>query len=81
MCGTTGPCQMYSHLKSNKCQLKRKEIKINELKNELEHMNPHSFSWCLMRLSILKLAVQNITSLLNVVGIDMNGIVFIDFIR
>jgi len=45
-------------------------------------MNPHSFSWSLMRLSILKLAVQNITSLLNVVGIDMNGIViFIDFIR
>lgn len=36
VCGKTVSCQMYSHLKSNKCQLKRKDMELEKLKKELE---------------------------------------------
>ena len=35
-CGKTITCQMYSHLKSKKCIMKRQELEIEKLKQELE---------------------------------------------
>ena len=37
-CGKTITCQMYSHLKSKKCLMKRQELEIEQLKNELEKL-------------------------------------------
>lgn len=39
-------------------------------KRNMEHMNPKSYSWCLIRYAILKLTQSNMTSFLNVVGIE-----------
>ena len=36
-CGKTITCQMYSHLKSKKCVMKRQELEIERLKMELEN--------------------------------------------
>ena len=37
-CGKTITCQMYSHLKSKKCLMKRQEADIAQLKAELEKL-------------------------------------------
>ena len=37
-CGKTIACQMYSHLKSKKCLMKRQELEIEQLKNDLEKL-------------------------------------------
>lgn len=39
-------------------------------KRSHEHMNPKSYSWCLMRYAILKLSISSIGSFLNVIGIE-----------
>ncbi|CAF0710194.1 unnamed protein product [Brachionus calyciflorus] len=43
-------------------------------KNLLEHMNPKSYSWFLMRYAILKYATYSITSFLPIIGIEQNEI-------
>ena len=37
-CGKTITCQMYSHLKSKKCLMKRQELEIERLRAELEKL-------------------------------------------
>ena len=37
ICNKTITCQMYSHLKSKKCIMKRQELEIERLKQELEN--------------------------------------------
>ena len=37
-CGKTITCQMYSHLKSNKCLMKRQEAEIEQLRAEIEKL-------------------------------------------
>ena len=38
ICGKTVGCQMYSHLKSKKCQMKRQEMEIEKLRKELAEL-------------------------------------------
>ena len=38
-CGETITCQMYSHLKSNKCKMIRQELEIGKLKKDLEQLS------------------------------------------
>ena len=38
ICGKTITCQMYSHLKSKKCLMKRQEQEIEQLRSELEKL-------------------------------------------
>ena len=37
-CGNTITCQMYSHLKSKKCLMKRQEQEIEQLRKEIEKL-------------------------------------------
>ena len=37
-CGKTITCQMYSHLKSKKCLMKRQEAEIEQLRAEIEKL-------------------------------------------
>ena len=37
-CRKTVGCQMYSHLKSNKCLMKRQELEIEKFRKELEQL-------------------------------------------
>jgi hypothetical protein len=43
-------------------------------KRYLEHMNPKSYSWCLLRYAIIKYSLTNIKNFLNVIGIEPQGI-------
>ena len=38
-----------------------------------EHSNPSSYSWCVMRLGIMKLVQQQLQEFLNVAGIEIQG--------
>ena len=38
ICGKTITCQMYSHLKSKKCIMKRQEQEIEQLRSQLEKL-------------------------------------------
>ena len=38
VCGKSITCQMYSHLKSKKCLMKRQELEIEQLRKELEQL-------------------------------------------
>jgi len=38
VCGKVVTCQMYSHLKSNMCKLKRQELEIEKLTKQLEEL-------------------------------------------
>jgi hypothetical protein len=37
-----------------------------------EHMNPKSYSWTLMRYALVKASLQNVNSLLEIIGVDLN---------
>lgn len=43
-------------------------------KQKYEHLNPKSYSWCLIRYAILKLTLSNIGSFLNVIGVETQEI-------
>lgn len=45
-------------------------------KDNTEHTDPNSFSWCVMRLAIVKILLQQLHDFLNVAGIEMQGIYF-----
>ena len=38
ICGKTITCQMYSHLKSKKCLMKKQELEIEQLRAQLEKL-------------------------------------------
>ncbi|XP_058802358.1 dmX-like protein 2 isoform X2 [Phymastichus coffea] len=40
-------------------------------KDNIEHMDPNSYSWCIMRLAIVKILQQQLQDFLNVAGIEM----------
>ncbi|XP_031780869.1 dmX-like protein 2 isoform X2 [Nasonia vitripennis] len=40
-------------------------------KDNTEHTNPNSYSWCIMRLAIVKILQQQLQDFLNVAGIEM----------
>ncbi|XP_076387678.1 rabconnectin-3 alpha isoform X3 [Megachile rotundata] len=42
-----------------------------KLKDNTEHSNPNSYSWCVMRLAIVKILQQQLQDFLNVAGIEM----------
>lgn len=42
-------------------------------KRYIEHVNPKSYSWCLMRYAIIKLSIYNINQFLTVIGIEPHG--------
>ncbi len=42
-------------------------------KRFVEHMNPNSYSWCLMRYAIIKYVLFNLTSFLSVIGVELQG--------
>lgn len=46
-------------------------------KENTEHSNPSSYSWCVMRLAIMKLVQHQLQDFLNVAGIEMQGEEFI----
>ena len=37
-------------------------------------MNPNSYSWCLIRCAIVKFTINNITTFVNLLGIDTQGL-------
>ena len=39
----------------------------------VEHSNPHSFAWCLMRHACIVLAQQNLEKFLSMAGIEYSG--------
>ena len=39
ICGKTITCQMYSHLKSKTCIMKKQEMEIEQLRKQLEQLN------------------------------------------
>ena len=39
ICGKTVTCQMYSHVKSKKCIMKKQEKEIEQLRKQLEQLN------------------------------------------
>lgn len=43
-------------------------------KDSTEHTNPNSYSWCVMRLAIVKILQEQLQDFLNVAGIEMQGI-------
>ncbi|XP_024225203.1 dmX-like protein 2 isoform X2 [Bombus impatiens] len=43
----------------------------NKPKDNTEHTNPNSYSWCVMRLAIVKILQQQLQEFLNVAGIEM----------
>lgn len=45
-------------------------ISKSKKKHKNEHMNPKSYSWCIMRYAILKLTIANIGSFFNVIGVE-----------
>lgn len=48
----------------------------NKPKDNIEHINPNSYSWYVMRLAIVKILQQQLQEFLNVAGIEMQGILF-----
>lgn len=42
-------------------------------KDNVEHTDPNSHSWCIMRLAIVKILQQQLQDFLNVAGIEMQG--------
>lgn len=46
-------------------------------KDNTEHTNPNSYSWCVMRLAIVKILQQQLQEFLNVAGIEMQGRYFV----
>lgn len=38
-----------------------------------EHSNPHSYSWNIMRLAIMKLAQSQLQEFINIAGIELQG--------
>lgn len=45
-------------------------------KDNTEHMNSNSYSWCVMRLAIVKILQHQLQDFLTVAGIEMQGISF-----
>ena len=39
----------------------------------MEHSDPNSYSWCLMRYAVIRLAQQILEKFINVAGIEMPG--------
>jgi hypothetical protein len=39
-----------------------------------EHMDPNSYSWCIMRFAIVKYLLNNITKFLNLIGLEPQGL-------
>lgn len=54
----------------------------NKPKDNTEHTNPNGYSWCIMRLAIVKILQQQLQEFLNVAGIEMQGyyLVFLFFL-
>jgi DmX-like protein len=46
------------------------DMESEESKSNAEHMNPTSYSWCLIRYAILQYSIYNITSFLSIIGIE-----------
>ena len=46
----------------------------SEDKNLLEHLNPKSYSWCLIRYSAVKLSLHHIITIMNIIGIEIHEI-------
>lgn len=42
-------------------------------KENTEHSNPQSYSWCIMRLAIIKLCQGHLQDFLNIAGIETQG--------
>ena len=42
-------------------------------KDNTEHSNPNSYSWCILRLAIVKILQQQMQDFLAVAGIEMQG--------
>lgn len=38
-----------------------------------EHSNPNSYSWCVMRLALIRVAQNHLQTFINVAGIEMQG--------
>lgn len=43
-------------------------------RNNTEHSNPNSYSWNILRLSILKITVTRLQEVINIAGIEIQGI-------
>lgn len=43
-------------------------------KDNTEHSNPNSYSWCILRLAIVRILQQQMQDFLNIAGIEMQGI-------
>lgn len=46
----------------------------SEDKNLSEHLNPKSYSWCLIRYNAVKLSLHHIITIMNIIGIEMHEI-------
>lgn len=63
----------YNDLKKNDSDTSKND------KNKLEHFNPKSYSWFLMRIAILKYSLHCLASFLSILGIEHNGNLSIHF--
>lgn len=43
-------------------------------KDNTEHSNPNSYSWCILRSAIVRILQQQMQDFLNVAGIELQGI-------
>lgn len=50
------------------------DVETAQSKRFFEHMNPKSYSWCLMRYAIVKYSLANINAFFNVIGIEPQDI-------
>lgn len=46
-------------------------------KNNMEHTNTNSYSWNILRLAILKITVTRLQEVINIAGIEIQGILHI----
>lgn len=51
----------------------QKEKRKNKERENVEHSNPNSYSWCVLRLAVMKIVQCQLQDFLNVAGIELQG--------
>lgn len=46
----------------------------NEERTDSEYLNPKSYSWCLIRFALVKLSLHNITTIMDIIGVELHEI-------
>ncbi len=52
----------------------QKEKQKNKERENVEHSNPNSYSWCVLRLAVMKIVQCQLQEFLNIAGIELQGL-------